>query len=74
MALILKNSQKYFDAQQRELGRLNGHIEEIYAGHDIIKVYNATEEETEKFDHINNKLYIKIYRHRWQGTFNSLLY
>ena len=57
MALILKNSQKYFDAQQRELGRLNGHIEEIYSGHDIIKVYNATEEETEKFDHINNKLY-----------------
>ena len=57
MGLILKNSQKYFNQQQKELGNLNGHIEEVYSGHNIVKVYNAMEEETQKFDEINEKLY-----------------
>ena len=57
MGLILKNSQKYFNEQQKELGNLNGHIEEIYGAHNIVKIYNATEEANEEFDKINKKLY-----------------
>ncbi len=57
MGLILKNSQKYFNMQQKELGRLNGHIEEVYGGHNIVKVYNATDEKEKEFDEINDKLY-----------------
>ena len=57
MGLILKNSQKYFNMQQKELGRINGHIEEVYSGHNIVKVYNATDEKEKEFDEINDKLY-----------------
>ena len=39
MILILKKSQKYFVARQENLGNLNGHIEEVYGGHDIVKVF-----------------------------------
>ena len=57
MAFILSKSQKYFNWQQKELGNLNGHIEEAYAGHNIIKVYNATEDTRKEFDKINKRLY-----------------
>ena len=57
MALILKNSQKYFSARQKELGNLNGHIEEIYSGINIVKVYNGIDEANEKFDLYNKKVY-----------------
>ena len=57
MTLILKNSQKYFVMQQKELGNLNGHIEEVYSGHNIVKVYNAEEDVNKEFQDINDKLY-----------------
>lgn len=57
MIVILSKSQKYFLLQQQELGELNGHIEEVYSGHDVVTVYNANKETTQKFDEINNKLY-----------------
>lgn len=57
MSLILKNSQKYFNEQQKQLGNLNGHIEEVYSGHNIVKVYNAMNEEEQEFDRINEELY-----------------
>ena len=57
MSIVLKNSQKYFNKQQEELGNLNGHIEEIYSGHNIIKLYNAMDEANNEFDLINEKLY-----------------
>ena len=57
MGLILSKSQKYFNMQQKELGNLNGHIEEAYAGHDIIKAYNATENSKKEFNKINERLY-----------------
>lgn len=57
MSLILKNSQKYFNEQQKQLGSLNGHIEEVYSGHNIVKVYNAMNEEEQEFDKINEELY-----------------
>lgn len=57
MIVILSKSQKYFLLQQQQLGELNGHIEEVYSGHDVVTVYNANKETTQKFDEINNKLY-----------------
>lgn len=57
MGIILRNSQKYFDMQQKELGNLNGHIEEVYANHSIVKLYNAKEESFKEFDNINKRLY-----------------
>ena len=55
--LLLKRSQKYFDQRQKELGDLNGHIEEIYSGHNVVKAYNGEEEAIQEFDEINNRLY-----------------
>ena len=57
MIFILKNSQKYFLARQEELGNLNGHIEEIYSGLNVVKVYNGKKESDEKFDELNRKVY-----------------
>lgn len=57
MVLILRKSHKYFVRRQVELGELNGHIEEIYGAHNIVKAYNAQEEITQEFDSLNNKLY-----------------
>ena len=55
--IILKKSQKYFVARQQELGKLNGHIEEIYSGHNVVKAYNGEESALKEFDAINEKLY-----------------
>ncbi len=57
MGFILSKSQKYFDRQQKELGVLNGHIEEIYSSHSVVKVYNATDEAKENFEKYNNDLF-----------------
>ena len=57
MGFILRKSQKYFTARQVELGNLNGHIEEIYAGHNVVKAYNGEEEASQEFDNLNNKLF-----------------
>ena len=57
MGVILSKSQKYFKMQQDELGNINGHIEEMYSGHNVVKVYNGVNEANKKFDDINNKLY-----------------
>ena len=57
MSFILKKSQKYFVRRQTELGKLNGHIEEAYSSHLVIKAYNATEESTKKFNEYNSSLY-----------------
>ena len=56
MSLILKNSQKYFTARQEELGNLNAHIEEIYSGLNVVKVYNGKKESDKKFDVLNLKV------------------
>ncbi len=57
MFLILSKSQKYFIARQRELGKLNGHIEEIYSGLNIVKVYNGKKQSDAKFDELNENVY-----------------
>ena len=56
MMVILKNSQKYFVAKQENLGNLNGHIEEIYSGLNVVKAYNGKRESDEKFDKLNIKV------------------
>lgn len=58
MAIILSKSQRYFTQRQVELGNLNAHIEEIYSGHSVVKVYNADIEAMEEFDKLNKNLYI----------------
>lgn len=62
MALIMKKSQKYFMSQQQTLGALNGHIEEIYSGHNVVKVYNAEEQAKVAFTEMNEKLYDNAWR------------
>lgn len=56
MISILKKSQKYFIARQEELGNINGHIEEIYSGHNVVECYNAKTEVTKTFDELNERL------------------
>lgn len=67
MMLIMGKSQKYFIAQQRELGKINGHIEEIYTGHNVVKAYNGEKEALRVFDEINEKLYESA----WKSQFLS---
>lgn len=57
MFLILGKSQKYFVARQERLGKLNGHIEEIYSGLNVVKVYNGKKLADEKFDSLNEGVY-----------------
>ena len=57
MFFVLKKSQKYFVARQEELGNLNSHIEEIYSGLNVVKVYNGKREADEKFDDLNERVY-----------------
>lgn len=57
MFTILGKSQKYFTARQVELGKLNGHIEEVYSGLTVVKAYNGKEEVDEKFDKLNKSVY-----------------
>ena len=58
MTIVLSKSQKYFKMQQESLGDIEGHIEEIYSGHNVVRVYNGIEESNKKFDEINDKLFI----------------
>lgn len=57
MFIILSKSQKYFVLRQQQLGDLNGYIEEMYSGHNVITTYNGIEETNSDFDELNNKLY-----------------
>lgn len=67
MSLIMKHSQKYFVAQQAELGQINGHIEETYTGHNVVKVYNGEPAAKEAFHDINSRLYTNA----WKSQFMS---
>ena len=62
MLFILRKSQKYFVERQEELGNLNGHIEEIYSGLNVVKVYNGRKSANEKFDKFNNKVCESSYK------------
>lgn len=67
MFFIISKSQKYFAQQQQELGKLNGHIEEIYSGHNVVKAYNAEQQAKDDFFAINTRLYESA----WKSQFMS---
>lgn len=64
---IASKSQQYFKDQQRELGELNGHVEEMYTGHNIVKAFGREEESVEKFREVNDRLY----HSGWKAQFIS---
>lgn len=55
--LVIKKSQKFFKGQQKEIGNINGHVEEMYTGHNIIKAFSKEKKTIEEFDEINERLY-----------------
>jgi ATP-binding cassette subfamily B protein len=65
--VIIKRSQRYFKQQQDSLGNVNGHVEEMYGGHNIIKAFNGEAKSSEKFDGYNNTLF----RSAWKSQFFS---
>ena len=67
ITLITSRSQKYFVARQQELGEINGHIEEAYSGHTVLRVYNAERQFSETFESLNEKLY----NASWKSQFLS---
>ncbi|NLV76353.1 MAG: ABC transporter ATP-binding protein [Tissierellia bacterium] len=64
---VVKRSQKYFREQQKYLGQVNGHIEEVYAGQNIVKAFNAEDQVISEFEDINQKLYGSA----WKSQFIS---
>ncbi len=62
MMLIMSRSQKYFTRQQRALGAINGHIEEIFSGHTVVKAYNGEAQAAETFDKLNSDLRNSAFR------------
>ena len=67
MMIIMGKSQKYFAMQQEELGRVNGHVEETYTGHLIVKAFNKEAKTKREFDRMNEKLYTSA----WKSQFLS---
>lgn len=64
---VVKKSQKYFREQQKSLGSINGHIEEVFSGHNIVKVFNGEEEVRRDFREMNEELY----KSAWKAQFLS---
>lgn len=67
MMIIMKKSQKHFTVQQQGLGEINGHIEEVYSGHNVVKAYNGGKEAKKVFENINHSLYDS----GWKSQFMS---
>ena len=65
---IARHGQKYFFQQQEYLGNINGHVEEVYGGHDIVKSFNAEDKVTKEFNEINDKLYNSAWKSQFFGT------
>ncbi|PYG87317.1 ATP-binding cassette subfamily B protein [Ruminiclostridium sufflavum DSM 19573] len=67
ISLIVKKSQKYFKSQQEYLGHVNGHVEEIFGGHNIMKAFNGEKKALDTFDKLNDTLYTSA----WKSQFLS---
>ena len=67
VSAVVKRSQKYFRQQQSSLGSINGHIEEVFGGHNVVKTFNAEEEVIEDFSKMNEELYDSA----WKAQFLS---
>lgn len=66
-AAVVKKSQKYFRGQQKSTGRMSGHIEEMYSGHTVIKLFNREKSAKEEFEKLNEELY----QNNFKATFAS---
>lgn len=66
--LVVKKSQKYFKDNSKYLGEVNGHIEEMYSGHLLVKTYNYENKANEKFDELNNKLYTAGFKSQFYSS------
>lgn len=71
MAFVVKKSQKYFKEQQEYLGHVNGQVEEVYGGHNVIRVFNKEESTIEAFDEKNKKLYNSAWKSQF---FSGMMY
>lgn len=67
IGLVMKRSQKYFARQQQALGDVNGHIEEMYGGHNVVKAFNGEEASVKQFNEFNDSLYESA----WKSQFFS---
>jgi ATP-binding cassette, subfamily B, multidrug efflux pump len=67
IALVVSKSQRYFKEQQDYLGHVNGHVEEMYSGHNVVKAFNGEQKSVEKFDEYNDTLYDSA----WKSQFLS---
>lgn len=67
ISLVVKQSQKYFKQQQDYLGHVNGHVEEMFGGHIVVKAFNGEKKSVETFDKLNNTLYNSA----WKSQFLS---
>lgn len=67
MLFVMKHSQRHFKNQQKYLGEVNGQVEEIYSGHNVVKVFNREEQVIRTFDETNEKLYESA----WKSQFLS---
>jgi ATP-binding cassette, subfamily B, multidrug efflux pump len=67
ISIIMKKSQKYFKAQQVYLGHVNGQVEEVYSGHNVVKVFNMEEKVVNEFNEMNDELY----KSAWKSQFFS---
>lgn len=65
---VVKKSQKYFVLQQEYLGHINGHVEEIYGGHDVVKAFNGEEKAIKEFKTINKTLYNSAWKSQFLST------
>ncbi len=67
ISFVMKHSQKYFSGQQEYLGNVNGQVEEVYSGHNVIKAFNKEDDVIREFDRTNDKLYESA----WKSQFFS---
>ena len=68
MGIIMKRTQKYFFKQQESLGNVNGHIEEMYGGHQVVKAFNGEEKSVEQFEQYNESLYTSAWKSQFFGS------
>jgi ATP-binding cassette subfamily B multidrug efflux pump len=68
LGMVIKKSQAYFVSQQALLGDMNGHVEEIYGGHDIVKAFNGEEKAGVRFNEINHDLYHSAWKSQFLST------
>ena len=66
--MIVKHSQKYFTKQQEYLGHINGQVEEIYTGHDVVKLFNGEEKALQEFQEMNETLYHTAWKSQFLST------